>query len=130
VLREGKDVSLITTGTMTAQALAAASELDRLKIDVELVHAPTIKPLDDSTILKSAKKTGKVITIEEAQINGGLGGAVAELLSENLPTPMKRMGMRDCFGESVKPEELLKKFGLDAAHIVEAAKQMVGKKNV
>ncbi len=125
IFKEGKDVSIFTTGTMTAQALAAVEILARQKISAEVVHVPTIKPLDKETILASAKKTGKVVTVEEAQINGGLGGAVAEILGEELPTPMIRMGMRDCFGESGKPEELLERFGLTAKHIAQTAEKMV-----
>lgn len=125
VLRPGTDVSLVATGTMTAQALAASKQLTKLGISAEVVHVPTIKPLDAETILKSAHKTQHVITIEEAQINGGLGGAVAELLVENNPTAMLRMGMRDRFGESGQPDELLKYFGLSADHIVKAAQQFL-----
>lgn len=125
VYAEGKDITLVSTGIMTAQAMIAAETLFKDGIDAEVVHVPTIKPLDHETILKSAKKTGCVITIEEAQIAGGLGGAVAELLSEELPTPMKRIGMQDRFGESGKPDELLKHFGLTAHHIALAAHDMV-----
>lgn len=121
----GEDVTLIATGTMTYQAMEAADLLADHKIKAEVVHVATIKPLDGKTILASAAKTGHVISIEEAQINGGLGGAVAELLSENLPTPMIRMGMRDRFGESGKPEELLKHFGLTAEHIATAARHFL-----
>jgi transketolase len=78
---------------------------------------PTIKPLDAETILKSVRKTGLVVTAEEGQIIGGLGGAIAELLAENAPTPMKRIGMQDHFGESGSPDQLLEHFGLDAKHI-------------
>lgn len=125
VFSEGIDITIIATGTMTYQALAAAEELARHKIQAEVVHVPTIKPLDIETILKSAAKTGHVITAEEAQINGGLGSAVAELLGENLPTPMLRIGMRDRFGESGKPEELIKHFGLTGEYIAKTAKLML-----
>ena len=117
VYREGTDISIIATGTMTYQALVAAEKLAKDGISAEVIHVPTIKPLDNVTILTSAKKTKHVLTVEEAQIAGGLGGAVAELLSENQPTIMKRMGMKDEFGESGKPEELLEHFGLTAKHI-------------
>lgn len=127
VFREGGDVTIVATGTMTAAALAAADELAKSKIGAEVVHVPTLKPLDKTTILASAKKTSKVLTIEEAQINGGLGSAVAEILSEELPTPMQRLGMRDCFGESGKPEELLEKFGLTPKHIAKAAQDLIKK---
>jgi transketolase len=127
VFREGKDISLVTTGTMTYQALLAAESLTKDGIDAEVVHVPTIKPLDSETILKSIKKTGAVVTAEEAQIIGGLGGAVAELLSEERPTPLKRIGMRDQFGESGTPEELYEYFGLDAKHIRLAAHSVIDK---
>lgn len=128
VFSEGKDVTIISTGNLTYQALVAAEKLYKDGIDAEVVHCPTIKPLDAATILTSVEKTKAVITVEEAQINGGLGGAIAELLGENLPTPMIRMGMKDRFGESGKPEELLEHFGLTAKHIVLAAHHIVDKK--
>lgn len=117
-LAHGGDMTFITTGTMTYHALVAADALFKDGIDVEVVHVPTIKPLDAATILKSVTKTNRVITAEEAQINGGLGGAVAELLGEHHPTPMKRLGIKDRFGESGKPQELLEKFGLTAKHFI------------
>ena len=125
VFHPGTDVSLVATGTMTSQALDAAKLLTQKGISAEVVHVPTIKPLDAETILKSAHKTKHVITVEEGQINGGLGGAVAELLSENNPTAMLRIGMRDRFGESGKPEELLDYFGLSAPHIAETAEHFL-----
>jgi transketolase len=114
---QGSDVTLVATGTMTYQALKAAELLYKDGIEAEVVHVPTIKPLDTATILKSVKKTGAVVTVEEGQIAGGLGGAIAELLAENHPVPMERIGMRDRFGESGAPDELLAHFGLDAKHI-------------
>lgn len=129
VFSPGTDVTIIATGTMTYQALEAAERLYKDGIEAEVVHVPTIKPLDAATILKSVKKTGCVVTAEEAQINGGLGGAIAELLAEELPAPMIRIGMRDRFGESGAPDELLKHFGLDAKHIQLAAHHVVDKKN-
>ena len=125
VFREGSDVTLIATGTMTYQALAAAEILKKDGISAEVVHVPTIKPLDEKTILKSVKKTGAVVTAEEAQIAGGLAGAVAELLAENLPTPMRRIGMKDRYGESGDPDVLIKHFGLDAPHIAMAAHEVI-----
>ena len=117
VYKEGVDITIVATGTMTYQALVAADILAKDGIAAEIVHVPTIKPLDNVTILASAKKTKHVITVEEAQIIGGLGGAIAELLSEEQPTKMARIGMRDQFGESGKPDELLEHFGLTAKHI-------------
>jgi transketolase len=128
VFEKGTDVTLITTGTMTYQALAAAEKLYKDGIEAEVVHVPTIKPLDKETILKSVRKTGAVVTAEEGQINGGLGGAIAELLAEEQPAPMKRIGMQDRFGESGKPDELLKHFGLDSGHIRLAAHTVLERK--
>lgn len=128
VMREGKDVTIISTGTMTYNALVAAEKLMKDGIDAEVVHVPTIKPLDNKTILSSVSKTGCVVTAEEAQITGGLGGAVAELLSEELPAPQQRIGVKDLFGESGKPDELFKKFGLTPSHIAMAAHQVTDRK--
>jgi transketolase len=128
VFERGADISLIATGTMTYQALAAVDKLYKDGIEAEVVHVPTIKPLDKETILKSVRKTGAVVTAEEGQVNGGLGGAVAELLAEEHPAPMKRIGMQDRFGESGKPEELLEHFGLDAKHIRLAAHAVLERK--
>lgn len=123
----GNDITIISTGTMTYQAMDAAHKLFIQGIDAEVVHVPTIKPLDAVTILSSVRKTGKVITVEEAQINGGLGGAIAELLGEEHPVPIKRIGMKDQYGESGKPAELAEHFGLTSKHIMLAAHSMVGK---
>lgn len=128
VFDKGRDVTIISTGTMTYQALVAAEKLFKDGIDAEIVHVATLKPLDSKTILDSVKKTGAVVTVEEGQINGGLGGAIAEVLGEELPTPMIRLGMKDEFGESGTPEELLEHFGLTAKHIALAAHHIVAKK--
>ena len=128
VFSPGKDVTIIATGTMTAPALEAAEKLYADGIDAEVIHVPTIKPLDEQTILKSVQKTGCVVTAEEAQIAGGLGSAVAELVSEHHPVPVKRIGMQDHYGESGTPEELLGHFGLDAKHIRLAAHHVAGLK--
>lgn len=128
VYREGKDVTLIATGLMTYNALVAAEKLAKDGIDAEVVHVPTIKPLDAETILHSVKKTGAVVTCEEHQTTGGLGGAVAELLAEELPTPMHRIGVKDQFGESGTPAELFEKFGLTPKHIMLAAHHVTDKK--
>ena len=127
VWREGSDITLAATGTMTYQALIAARMLAGGGISAEVVHVPTIKPLDSKTIIASASKTKRVVTAEEGQINGGLGGAIAELLGENLPTPLKRIGMDDHFGESGKPDELLNHFGLTAKHIAAEAHQLIAR---
>lgn len=121
IFHSGADVTIIATGTMTPQAVLAARALAKDGVHSEVIHVATIKPLDANLILTSAQKTRHVITAEEAQINGGLGGAVAELLSEHLPTPMKRIGIQDRFGESGRPDELMRHFGLTANHIAMAA---------
>ena len=128
VFDKGTDVTIIATGTMTYQALVAAEKLYKSGIDAEVIHVGTIKPLDAETILNSVRHTKAVVTVEEGQVNGGLGGAVAELLGEEFPVPLLRMGMKDHFGESVTPEELLGHFGLTAKHIVLAAHQVVERK--
>ncbi len=125
VYEPGEDITIISTGTMTYQAMLAAESLYKDGIAAEVVHVPTIKPLDAVTISQSAKKTGAVITIEEAQVAGGLGGAVAELLSEHQPTPMRRMGVKDRYGESGTPAELLDHFGLTAKHIMLTAHELL-----
>jgi transketolase len=122
--KPGKDVTIVATGTMTYQALEAAKILEKDDISAEVIHVPTIKPLDEEVILESADRTRHVITAEEGQIIGGLGGAVAELLGEKLPTKMIRIGMKDRFGESGKPDELFKHFGLTGFHIAAAAHEL------
>ena len=123
VLREGSDVALMGTGTMTYHLLVAAKLLAEKGIEAEVVHVPTIKPLDEAVILASAKKTGRVVTAEEAQAAGGFGSAVSELLTEKLPMPVKRIGMNDRFGESGAPNELMEHFGLSGRKIVETLEQ-------
>jgi transketolase len=125
VLREGHDITLLGTGTMTYELLFAAKLLNEQGIHAEVIHVPTIKPLDAATILASVRKTGRAFTAEEAQINGGFGGAIAELLSEQLPTPLQRAGMKDRFGESGAPDELIKHFGLDSASLAKSIKQFI-----
>lgn len=125
VLRSGADITLIGTGTMTYQCLLAARTLATDGIEAEVVHVPTIKPLDEETILASVRKTGRALTAEEAQIAGGLGGAVAELLSEKHPVPLKRIGMQDRFGESGDPAQLLEHFGLTGKHIAFAVHEFL-----
>lgn len=125
VLREGHDVSLLGTGTMTFQLLLAARILANQGIEAEVVHVPTIKPLDENTILSSVRKCGRVITAEEAQVIGGFGSAISELLSEKLPSPIKRIGMNDRFGESGQPSELLRHFGLTGESIAAATQDFM-----
>lgn len=129
ILVEGSDISLVSTGNMTYQALLAADILKKHRISAEVVHVPTIKPLDNKTILSSIRKTQTAVTIEEAVINGGLGSAVAELLVEQAPFPMKRIGIDDRFGESGEPAELLEHFSLTGQHIATNAQAVLERKN-
>ena len=118
-LRRGKDVALFGTGVMTYQLLLAAEKLaNEYDIQAEVIHFPTIKPLDEDAVLDAAQKCQAVITAEEGQITGGFGSSVAEVLSENLPVKMKRIGVNDAFGESGKMSELWEKHGLDVDSIV------------
>lgn len=125
VLQEGTDVTIAATGTMTYPSLLAARMLAGDGISTEVVHCPTIKPLDVDTLAKSAAKTGRIVTVEEHQIQGGFGSAVAENLMERCPVPLKRLGMQDRFGESGKPDELLKAFGLTPTHIAMSAHELL-----
>jgi len=128
VLREGKDVTLLGTGQMVSACLEAADELKAKGISAEVINISTIKPLDAECVLKSVAKTGCVVTAEEHSIIGGLGSAVAELLSEERPAPLTRVGTRDTFGESGKAEMLMEKYGLTAKDIVKAAEVSISKK--
>lgn len=123
VLKEGEDVSLLGTGTMSYQMLIAANILADQGINAEVIHVPTIKPLDKETILTSVRKTGRVVTAEEAQAAGGFGSAVAEFLSSALPVPIRRIGMQDRFGESGEPAQLLDHFGLTGEKIALKVKE-------
>lgn len=125
VLKEGDDVTLLGTGTMTYQLLAAAKLLEAQGVNAEVVHVPTIKPLDNDTIIASVRKTGRAVTAEEAQAAAGFGGAIAELLSEVLPTPLKRVGMQDRFGESGTPAELMEHFGFSGAKLAPEIKEWI-----
>jgi len=122
-LRAGTDLTFVGTGLMTAQALLAAEILQAEGISARVIHIATIKPLDEELILAAARETGVIVTAEEHSIIGGLGGAVAELLSEKCPAKLKRVGIKDRFGLSGKGDELLKYFGLLPENLVEAAKE-------
>lgn len=122
----GKDVSIFACGAGVVEAMKAAKQLEG-EYEVEVINVHTIKPLDKETLIRSAKKTGRVIIVEEHSIIGGLGSAVAELLSEECPTKMKRIGMPDCFGESGEPEELMKKYGITCENIVSEIKKLMQK---
>ena len=122
VVREGTDVALISTGAQTSRCLVAADELAREGIAALVLHVPTLKPLDADAIVAVAEQTGRIVTAEDHTIIGGLGGAVAEVLGERCPTPMRRVGIRDVFGESAPNEELLQKYGLTPGHVAQAAR--------
>ncbi len=128
VYEAGNDVTIIATGRMTYYALLAAKKLYKTGIDAEVIHVPTIKPIDQATILKSVRKTRAVVTVEEGQIAGGLGGLIAEMLGEEQALPMRRIGLQDRFGESGTPEQLFEHFGLTDKHILLAAHEVVGRK--
>jgi transketolase len=128
VVRSGRDITIAACGTMVYQAVLAADLLAKKKIEVEVINVAVIKPLDTVTILASVRKTNALLTAEEGQIAGGLGGALAELVAEQHPVPMRRVGMIDRFGESGTAAELLEHFGLTAAHLVKKAVELVKSK--
>jgi transketolase len=125
VVRKGSDVTVFSTGVQTVRAYEAAEILAGEGIDVHLVHVPTLKPLDEEGILEAARATGFVITTEEGSIIGGLGGAVAELLSDRNPVPVKRHGLADVFGESGPDQALLEKYGISVTKTAEAIRVLV-----
>ena len=128
VLRDGTDMTFITTGLMTAQALEAAEILKAENINAQVVHLGSIKPIDVELVLQAARKTGAIVTAEEHSIIGGLGGAVCEVLAEGCPTPVERVGLRDVFGQSGTGADLLVHYGLTPAHLVEAAERVLQRK--
>ena len=124
-IRAGTDVTVFGTGTQTARAFEAAETLAEEGISVHLVHVPTIKPLDVEAVVDAAETTGRVVTTEEHTIVGGLGGAIAETLSEHSPTPMKRHGLQDVFGESGPNDALLEKYGISAQKTADAIREFL-----
>ncbi len=128
VLREGQDVALVACGLMVAAALEAASLLEEKGLSAAVINMSTVKPLDVELLRRYAKACGAVVTAEEHSVIGGLGGAVAEALAETAPCPLQRVGVRDSFGESGKPAELLEKYGLTARDIAAAAMVAVARK--
>ncbi len=126
-LREGNDIAVIATGLMVSEALKAVDALKEQGINARLINMHTIKPLDEEIILKAAKETGKIVTVEEHNVIGGLGDAVASVLSQKCPTPLVKIGVNDEFGHSGPAVELLKEFGLCADHIAEVVKGALGK---
>ncbi|MBO8138499.1 MAG: transketolase family protein [Desulfotomaculum sp.] len=127
-LRDGDHVTIIATGVMVAAALEAAEQLAREGIFARVLDVHTIKPLDITAIVDAARETGAVVTAEEHSIIGGLGSAVAEVLCEHCPVPMKRVGVRDVFGQSGKPAELMEHYGLTAGAIIDAVSKVIEKK--
>ena len=124
-LKDGKDVTIVATGLMVNEALLAAEELKKDGIDARVINIHTIKPIDREILVKAAKETGAIVTAEEHSIIGGLGSAVTEVLCEECPVPVLRLGVEDTFGKSGPAVELLRIFGLDAKHIAEKAKKAV-----
>lgn len=130
ILWEGKNpqVAIVACGSLVYEALCAAKKLDKNGVDSVVVNNHTIKPMDEQTIIRVARLTGCVVTVEEHQINGGMGSAVAEVLTRNWPVPIEYIGMPNSFGESGQPDELLEKYGMKARHIVEKAKKVIQRK--
>jgi transketolase len=128
MVNEGADVTIIATGHLVWEAIQAGEILEQLGIDAEIINIHTIKPLDDAAILKSAAKTGCVVTAEEHQLNGGLGDAVCQLLSRNKPVPVEMVGVNNSFGESGTPAQLMEKYGLNAASIVNKVQAVLKRK--
>jgi len=127
-IKKNPDVAIIGAGPVLYEALIAARALDKEKISVSVLNLHTIKPIDKAAILALAKSAKAIITIEEHQIMGGVGSAVAEFLAENYPVPIEFVGIRDSFGESGKPEELIKKYGLDSCAIIKSARKLLKRK--
>jgi len=128
VLKEGKDITVIATGPLVAEALEAHEQLKKEHISLRVINISTIKPIDEKLIVQAAKETKALLTAEDHNIIGGLGSAVAEVLAENHPARLKRIGVNDLFAESGKPRELYEKYGLTATHIVKEAKQLLKRK--
>lgn len=127
-LTEGSDVAIIATGLMVNEALMAAEELKKEGINARVINMATIKPIDKDIIIKAAKETGAIVTAEEHNVIGGLGGAVSEVICENYPVPVVKLGVEDTFGRSGPAAELLHLYGLDAEHIIAKAKQAIAMK--
>jgi transketolase len=128
VYRDGGDVTIVCCGALVYEALKAADELSSEGIDARVINSHTIKPLDIKTISHAAAETGAVVTVEEHQVTGGLGGAVAEMLAQHAPVPMEMVGMPDHFGESGPPQELLEKWGMTSKGIVQKVKLVISRK--
>jgi transketolase len=129
-LRKGNDVTIAAIGIMVQEALLAADILADEGIQARVLNCASVKPLDETAILLAAKQTGALVTAEEHQVVGGLGGAVSEVLTSNHPVPLERVGVHDSFGESGKAQHLLDKYGLRAGNIAEAARQALLRKSL
>lgn len=131
ILRQSKSpqVAIIACGVMVYETLLAAKELESRGIETLVINNHTVKPMDERTVIRAAKTTGAVVTAEEHQIDGGMGSAVAEILSRNFPVPIEFIGVPNVFGESGKPEELFKKFKMTSRDIIEAVKKVIARKN-
>ena len=128
IFRDGKDAAIIGCGMLLYNALVAAEELSKEGIECMVINSHTVKPLDEKTIIEAAQKCGAVISVEEHQINGGLGSAIAECLSRNYPVPQEFIGVQNRFGESGDPSELIEKFGMGVSSIKEAVKKAIQRK--
>lgn len=128
VIRQGNDATVIACGLMVSEALKAAEMLIKDNINIRVINMHTIKPIDKQAVISSARETGAIVTAEEHQINGGLGSAVAEVLARNFPAPLEMIAVNDTFGESGKPEELLKKYHLKDVDIADAVKKVIIRK--
>ena len=130
MLNEGTDVTIIATGHLVWKAIEAGEQLEAMGISAEIINIHTIKPIDEKAILDSLKKTGCVVTAEEHNRIGGLGDAVAQVLALHFPSPQEYVAVNDSFGESGTPEQLMKKYGLEASNIVEAVQKVMARKRV
>ncbi len=128
IFRQGKDATIVACGMLLHRALLAAEELAKENIDVRVINNPSVKPLDEETLLTAARETGAIITVEEHQIAGGMGSAVAEFLAKNFPVPVEFIGIQDRFGESGTSDELIEHFGIGKEAIKEAVKKVINRK--
>jgi transketolase len=128
-MKQGTDVTIIAIGVMVAQALEAAGELAKEGIDCRVLNMPTLKPIDEASIVKAARETGAIVTAEEHQEHGGLGSIIARITAENYPVPMEFVAVKDVFGGSGKPAELLEKYGLTAKDITAAVRETIKRKH-
>lgn len=128
ILNEGKDVSIIATGHLVWKAIEAGQQLAEMGINADIINIHTIKPLDEEAIVASVRKTKCVVTAEEHQMNGGLGDSIAQCLARHFPAPIEMVAVKDTFGESGIPDQLMKKYGLDSSNIVEAVHKVMGRR--